>query len=144
MIDAQDFSGRTIMIFKELMTGNMKRIIEGRENVMFDRLIWSIKYRRKPDFTVVEIRARIITMLAISEKFTRDMNDAIRSYKTTSTGNNTKENSPKKTSPEKTSPERKLSPERSEEIYSEGSSSKMEQETETDEKFITEMWKEIE
>src|SRR3954467_11822892 len=59
MINAQDFSGKTIIIFKELMTRNMENIIEGKENVILNRLIWSIKYRRKPDFTVVEIRARI-------------------------------------------------------------------------------------
>src|SRR5687767_6549848 len=100
-MDAEEFSGKTVSIFNELMTRNLDNIVEGAENVKINGLIWSIKYRRKPDFTVKELRARIVNMIAVSEKFTRDMEDAIDSYKTKSSRNGTEENSPeRKGSPE--------------------------------------------
>ena len=42
--DAEEFSGRTITLFEELMTRNTENIIEGAENVKINSLIWSIKY----------------------------------------------------------------------------------------------------
>src|SRR4051794_216219 len=141
-MDADDFSGKTIMIFRELMTRNLENIIEGAENIRISSLIWSIKYRSKPNYTVKELRARIMMMIGISEKFTRNMEDAINSYKTGSTGDETKENSPEKHSPEKTSPKREGSPEKDkEEIYGEGSSSTEKPEILED---YTELWKEVE
>ena len=91
IVDTQEFSGKTITIFGELITRNLDNIVEGRENVRVNSLIWSIKYRRKPDFTIKEIRARIVTMIMISEKFTRDMDEAVDSYKTKSNRNNSPE-----------------------------------------------------
>ena len=51
---------------------------------------------------MTEIRARITNMIVISEKFTRDMNEAAESYKTKSSEeNSSKEESPKENSPER-------------------------------------------
>ncbi|HVH96494.1 MAG TPA: hypothetical protein VM682_06100, partial [Bacillus sp. (in: firmicutes)] len=135
ILDAEEFSGRTITIFEELITRSLENMIEGLENIKIDRLIWSIKYRTKPNFTVKEIRTRILNMMVISEKFTRDMDDAIDSYKTRSSGNITGKNSPEK--------EDSLT----EDILGKESSSKNEEmeETEMPEgEDMTELWKEIE
>src|SRR2546430_298845 len=97
----QEFSGKTKEIFEELMSRNQENIIEGRENTKIQALIYSIRYQDNSGFSVTDIRSRIMTMTAISEKFTRDMDEATRSYKTESS----KENSPEKTgSPKESSP----------------------------------------
>src|SRR2546430_856044 len=109
---AERFSGNAVNLFKELMGKNMENIIEGRENPQINRLIYSMGYCNNSDFSKEEIRARIVDMTVVSEKFTRDMEEAAESYKTKSSGeeNSSKENSPdKKESPKKTSP-RETSP----------------------------------
>src|SRR2546421_9155032 len=69
-------------------------------------------YRNNSGFYKEDIRARIVDMTVVSEKFTRDMEEAAESYKTKSSEkeSSSKENSPdKKESPKKTSP-REISP----------------------------------
>ena len=87
----QEFSGKTKEIFKEIMSRNQENIIEGRENAKINALIYSMRYRNNSGFSITDIRARIMTMTAVSEKFTRDMDEATRSYKTESS----KDDSPK-------------------------------------------------
>ena len=83
------------------MNRNQENIIEGRENPKINALIYSMRYQDNSGFTVIDIRARIMTMVAISEKFTRDMDEATRSYKTESSKGSSpkKEGSPKGSSP---------------------------------------------
>src|SRR5438045_9786091 len=97
----QEFSGKTKEIFGELMNKNQENIIEGRENPKINALIYSMRYQDNSEFSVIDIRARIMTMVAISEKFTRDMDEATRSYKTESSKGSSpkKEGSPKGSSP---------------------------------------------
>jgi hypothetical protein len=94
---AEKFSAKAENIFKELMKKNTENILEGRENIRINALIYSIRYRNNSNFTVKDIRARIVNMIIISEKFTRDMEEAAESYKT----NSSKENSSKEGSPRK-------------------------------------------
>ena len=97
----QEFSEKTKEIFGELMNKDQENIIEGRENPKINALIYSMRYQDNSGFTVIDIRARIMTMVAVSEKFTRDMNEATRSYKTESSKGSSprKEGSPKGSSP---------------------------------------------
>src|SRR5436190_12709761 len=97
----QEFSGKIKEIFEELMNRNQENIIEGRENPKINALIYSMRYQDNSEFSVIDIRARIMTMVAISEKFTRDMDEATRSYKTESSKGSSpkKEGSPKGSSP---------------------------------------------
>src|SRR5437667_985010 len=97
----REFSGKTKEIFKEIMSKNQENIIEGRENIRINALIYSMRYQNNSGFSITDIRARIMTMTAISERFTRDMDEATRSYKTESSKNNSpeKEESPKRNSP---------------------------------------------
>ena len=74
------------------MNTNQENIIEGRENAKINALIYSIRYKDNSRHSITEIRSRIMIMVSISEKFTRDMEEATRSYKMESS----KENSPKK------------------------------------------------
>ena len=94
---AERFSANAESVFQDLMKKNTENILEGRENFKVNALIYSIKYRDNSSYTIKDIRARIINMIAISEKFTRDMDEAAESYKT----NSSKENSPKEGSPKK-------------------------------------------
>src|SRR6266487_3772903 len=97
----QEFSGKTKKIFREIMSKNQENIIEGRENTRINALIYSMRYQDNSGFSITDIRARIMTMTAISERFTRDMDEATRSYKTESSKDNSpeKEESPKRNSP---------------------------------------------
>src|SRR6266480_1819617 len=97
----QEFSGKTKEIFREIMSKNQENIIEGRENTRISALIYSMRYQDNSGFLITDIRARIMTMTAVSEKFTRDMDEATRSYKTESSKDNSpeKEESPKRNSP---------------------------------------------
>jgi len=97
----QEFSGKTKEIFKEIMSKNQENIIEGKENTRINALIYSMRYQNNSEFSITDIRARIMTMTAISEKFNRDMDEATRSYKTESSKDNSpeKEESPKRNSP---------------------------------------------
>ena len=109
---AERFSANAENVFEELMGKNMENIIEGRENPQINRLIYSMGYRNNSGFSKEDIRARIVDMTVVSEKFTRDMEEAAESYKTKSSEkeSSSKENSPdKKESPKKTSP-REISP----------------------------------
>src|SRR5436305_8028824 len=109
---AERFSANAESIFEELMGKNLENIIEGRENFQINALIYSMGYRDDSGFSIKDIRARIVDMTSVSEKFTRDMEEAAESYKTKSSGEegSSKENSPdKKESPKKTSP-REISP----------------------------------
>src|SRR2546423_23354 len=72
----QEFSGKTKEIFKEIMSKNQENIIEGRENTRINALIYLMRYQNNSGFSITDIRARIMTMTAISEKFTRDMDEA--------------------------------------------------------------------
>src|SRR5947207_14363699 len=106
------FSANAESVFEELMGKNLENIIEGRENFRINALIYSMGYRDNSGFSIKDIRARIVDMTSVSEKFTRDMEEAAESYKTKSSGEegSSKENSPdKKESPKKTSP-REISP----------------------------------
>ena len=94
---AERFSANAESVFQDLMKKNTENILEGRENFKVNALIYSIKYQDNSSYTIKDIRARIINMIAISEKFTRDMDEAAESYKT----NSSKENSPKEGSPKK-------------------------------------------
>src|SRR6266513_2114062 len=80
----QEFYEKTKEIFGELMNKDQENIIEGRENPKINALIYSMRYQDNSGYSVTDIRARIMTMVAVSEKFTRDMNEATRSYKTES------------------------------------------------------------
>lgn len=91
---AETFSANAESVFKELMKKNTENILEGRENFRINALIYSIRYRNNSGFTIKDIRARIINMIIISEKFTRDMDEAAKSYKT----NSSEEDSPKEES----------------------------------------------
>ena len=97
----QEFSGKTKEIFGEIMSRNQENIIEGKENAKINKLIYSMRYRNNSGFSITDIRARIMTMTTISEKFTRDMDEATRSYKTESSKDDSpeKEESPKRNSP---------------------------------------------
>ena len=97
----QEFSGKTKEIFGELMNKHQENIIEGRENPKINALIYSMRYQDNSGFSVTDIRSRIMTMVAISDKFTRDMNEATRSYKTESSKGSSpkKDRSPKGSSP---------------------------------------------
>src|SRR5436190_7197565 len=109
---AERFSANAESIFEELMGKNLENIIEGRENFQINTLIYSMGYRDNSGFSIKDIRARIVDMTSVSEKFTRDMEEAAESYKTKSSGeeSSSKENSPsKEESPKKTSP-REISP----------------------------------
>src|SRR5436305_3166898 len=109
---AERFSANAESVFEELMGKNLENIIEGRENFRINALIYSMGYRDNSGFFIKDIRARIVDMTSVSEKFTRDMEEATESYKTKSSGEegSSKENSPdKKESPKKTSP-REISP----------------------------------
>src|SRR5438876_700221 len=83
------------------MNKHQENIIEGRENPKINALIYSMRYQDNSGYSVTDIRARIMTMVAISEKFTRDMDEATRSYKTESSKGSSpkKEGSPKGLSP---------------------------------------------
>jgi hypothetical protein len=74
---AERFSGNAESVFEDLMGRNTENILEGRENFKINALIYSMKYRDNSGFTIKEIRARIINMIIISEKFTRDMDEAV-------------------------------------------------------------------
>src|SRR5436190_9303781 len=89
---AERYSANAESVFGELMGKNMENIIEGRENFRIDALIYSMGYRDNSGFSKKDIRARIIEMTSVSEKFTRDMEEAAESYKTKSS----EENSPDK------------------------------------------------
>src|SRR2546421_290384 len=109
---AERFSANAESVFEELMGKNLENIIEGRENFQINALIYSMGYRDNSGFSIKDIRARIVDMTSVSEKFTRDMEEAAESYKTKSSGeeSSSKENSPsKEESPKKTSP-REISP----------------------------------
>src|SRR5437762_3152729 len=97
----QEFSGKTKEIFGKLMNRNQENIIEGRENPKINALIYSMRYQDNSGYSVTDIRARIMTMVAISEKFTRDMDEATRSCKTESSKGSSpkKDGSPKGSSP---------------------------------------------
>ena len=100
---AERFSGNAERTFENLMKRNTENILEGKETFMVNALIYSIQYQNNSGLTITEIRARIINMIVISEKFTRDMDEAAESYKTKSSGeeNSSKEESPKENSPER-------------------------------------------
>ena len=98
---AERFSANAESVFEELMGKNLENIIEGRENFQINALIYSMGYRDNSGFSIKDIRARIVDMTSVSEKFTRDMEEAAESYKTKSSEeeSSSKENSPKETSP---------------------------------------------
>src|SRR5436190_3569818 len=109
---ARQFSGNAVTTFENLMRQNTENILEGRETYTINALMYSIQYQNNSGLTMTEIRARITNMIIVSEKFTRNMEEAAESYKTKSSGEecSSKENSPdKKESPKKTSP-REISP----------------------------------
>ena len=98
---AERFSANAESVFEELMEKDMENIIEGRENFRINALIYSMGYRDNSGFSIKDIRARIVDMTSVNEKFTRDMEEAAESYKTKSSEeeSSSKENSPKETSP---------------------------------------------
>src|SRR5436190_5209334 len=99
---AERFSGNAVKTFENLMKRNTENILEGKETFMVNALMYSIQYQDNSELTMTEIRARITNMIVISEKFTRDMNEAAESYKTKSSEeNSSKEESPKENSPER-------------------------------------------
>ena len=61
------------------MGKNLENIIEGRENPQINRLIYSMEYHNNSGFSKEEIGARIKDMIVVSEKFTRDMEEAAES-----------------------------------------------------------------
>src|SRR5437762_7796096 len=81
---AERFSANAESVFKELMEKNMENIIEVKENPQINRLIYSMEYHNNSGFSKEEIGARIKDMIVVSEKFTRDMEEAAESYKTKS------------------------------------------------------------
>src|SRR5436190_3133736 len=103
---ARQFSGNAVTTFENLMRQNTENILEGRETSTINALMYSIQYQNNSGLTMTEIRARITNMIVISEKFTRDMEEAAESYKTKSSE---EESSSKEESPRKNSPERSIS-----------------------------------
>src|SRR5436190_21390779 len=100
--NVEKFSGNARKIFRNLMTKNMDNIVEGKENFQINALIYSMKYHNGAGLTINEMRTNIKNMIAISEKFTRNMDEAAESYRTKSSGeNSSKEESPRKNSPER-------------------------------------------
>ena len=70
---AERFSANAESVFEELMGKDMENIIEGRENFWINALIYLMGYRDNSGFSIKDIRARIVDMTSVSEKFTRDM-----------------------------------------------------------------------